>query len=213
MSRIMLLLCTTICFGLVACAKPKPINTNPSSPASPEANAIVSLPSWADPDGDNDNKGHAYFPETRPATGGKVFIFDPNYHAWAVYDAEGNRVNTGKASGGSLYCPDLGRPCKTIVGTFHVLNKQGADCKSHIFPLKTHGGAPMPYCMLFDGRGYAVHGSYEIPDYNASHGCIRITPTAAKWLNQDFMSVGTTVIVLPYQSSAPSPSSVPSNLG
>lgn len=165
-----------------------------------------SMPKNVDPhtlniDGTHDNKGMSYFPVTRPATGNKVFIFDPNYHAWAIYDAEGHRVDTGNASGGKAYCPDLDAPCETIVGTFKVIKKGDASCISHTFPLKTHGGAPTPYCMYFSDQGYAIHGSYELPaDDNESHGCIRVNPVAAKWLSQNFMTLGTTVIVLPYNN-------------
>lgn len=151
-----------------------------------------------DPDQDGDSKGYNHFPLHRAATGNKVFIFDPSYGAWAFYDRNGNRVNTGKASGGRDYCPDIERPCKTISGRFRIISKGGPDCISSIYPIETDGGAPMPYCMYFTSSGYAVHGSDEIPDYNASHGCIRITPTAAQWLSENYMSVGTTVIVLPY---------------
>ncbi|OGT06212.1 MAG: hypothetical protein A2103_01945 [Gammaproteobacteria bacterium GWF2_41_13] len=158
----------------------------------------LSGPYEPDPDNDGDTKGINYFPQTRPATGNKIFIFDPTYHAWAAYDKEGVLVNTGKASGGSYFCPDVDRACKTIVGNHKIISKGGAGCISHRFPLKTHGGAPMPYCMHFSPKGYAIHGSTEIPDYNASHGCIRVTPAAAKWLNENFVGIGTTVIVLPY---------------
>jgi hypothetical protein len=152
-----------------------------------------------DPDGDGDSKGAANFPLTRPATGRTVFIFDPQHKAWAAYDGGGNRVNTGRASGGSSYCPDIGRSCTTVIGRFSVVAKGGADCISSRYPIETNGGAPMPYCMHFGSKGYAVHGSYAVPDYNASHGCIRVTPTAARWLNQNFMRIGSNVIVLPYQ--------------
>lgn len=45
-----------------------------------------------------DTKGSMYFPEKRPATGRKVFVFDPKATAWAAYDANGDRVETGSAS-------------------------------------------------------------------------------------------------------------------
>ena len=46
---------------------------------------------------------------------------------------------------------------------------------------------------------YAIHGSYEVvPGKNVSHGCIRIYPEAARWLNHNFIDVGTKVIVKPY---------------
>lgn len=144
-----------------------------------------------------DNKGAGAFPLTRQATGKKVFIFDPKLTAWAAYDEQGNRVKTGRASGGKDWCDDVNRPCRTVTGTFHVYSKKGEDCTSSIYPIETGGGAKMPYCMHFNG-GYSIHAAYEVPDYNASHGCVRVLPSAAKWLNQDFMNVGTTVIIKPY---------------
>ncbi|MCX7116511.1 MAG: L,D-transpeptidase [Legionellales bacterium] len=145
----------------------------------------------------SDHKGSNYFPEERPATGRKVFVFDPKATAWAAYDGKGHRVETGSASGGKDFCDDISRPCHTVTGTFKVYDKKGEDCTSSIYPIETHGGARMPYCMHFSG-GYSIHAAYEVPDYNASHGCIRVLPDAAKWLNQNFMDVGTTVIVKPY---------------
>lgn len=59
---------------------------------------------------ESDRKGSSYFPEKRQATGKKVFIFDPKATAWAAYDAQGNRVKTGSASGGKDFCEDVGRP-------------------------------------------------------------------------------------------------------
>lgn len=150
--------------------------------------------------------GDRYFPQfpiTRPATGKKTIVVDPNIPAWAAYDAEGNLVKTGRASPGKDYCPDVGRPCRTVVGTFAIYSKGGADCKSSIFPLakngKKAGGAPMPYCMRFHG-GFALHGSYEVVDYAASHGCVRMIPSSAGWLSQNFADIGTTVLVEPYKS-------------
>jgi len=145
----------------------------------------------------SDHKGSYYFPEQRPATGKKVFVFDPKATAWAAYDAEGNRVKTGSASGGKDFCEDIGRQCHTVSGTFKVYSKKGPDCTSSIYPVETNGGAKMPYCMHFHG-GYSIHAAYEVPDYNASHGCVRVLPSAAKWLNENFIDVGTTVIVKPY---------------
>lgn len=145
----------------------------------------------------SDRKGSNVFPEKREATGKKVFIFDPKATAWAAYDAQGNRVNTGSASGGKDFCEDTGRGCRTVTGTYKVYSKKGEDCTSSLYPIETNGGARMPYCMHFHG-GYSIHAAYEVPNYNASHGCVRVLPSAAKWLSQDFIDVGTTVIVKPY---------------
>lgn len=144
-----------------------------------------------------DNKGTMYFPDKREATGRKVFIFDPKATAWAAYDAAGNRIKTGRASGGKDFCEDVGRGCRTVTGTFRVYSKKGPDCTSSKYPIETNGGAKMPYCMHFNG-GYSIHAAYEVPNYNASHGCIRVLPSAAKWLSDNFIDVGTTVIVKPY---------------
>lgn len=174
------------------------VKTQSSSPTVVNSGSGTQLSSAEDPDGDGDAKGANLFPEKRPATGHRVFIFDPSKTAWAAYNEQGERVNTGRASGGKAFCPDTGRPCKTVVGTFRVLSKGGADCQSNIYPLETNGGAPMPYCMKFNSKGYAIHGSHDVPDHNASHGCIRVTPTAAAWLSQNFIQNGTTIIVRPY---------------
>jgi hypothetical protein len=146
---------------------------------------------------DADTRGSFTFPSTREATGRKVFIFDPNAHAWAAYDASGNLVKTGSASGGSDYCPDIGKPCHTVSGTYHIYSKKGPECRSSVYPIETNGGARMPYCMHFH-EGYSIHAAYDVPRFNASHGCVRVLPDAARWLNQDFLNVGSTVIVKPY---------------
>lgn len=144
-----------------------------------------------------DSRGKGAFPAQRSASGKKVFIFDPRASAWAAYDAEGHRVQTGSASGGKDFCEDTGRSCRTVTGTFSVYSKKGPECTSSLYPVETGGGARMPYCMHFSGS-YSIHAAYEVPNYNSSHGCIRVLPSAAQWLNQNFVDVGTTVIVKPY---------------
>lgn len=125
-----------------------------------------------------------------------TFVFNPRTLSWAAINDSGHVVKTGRASGGRGYCPDIHRGCHTPVGTYTIHSKGGAGCRSSRYPVG-HGGAEMPYCMFFT-QYYAVHGSYEVPDYNASHGCIRVTPSDAKWLSANFIHVGTKVIVKPY---------------
>jgi hypothetical protein len=115
---------------------------------------------------------------------------------WGAYDAEGKLVHSGHVSGGKSFCPDINKKCKTVTGTYTIYTKKGADCKSKIFPVGK-GGAPMPYCMFFQG-GFALHGSNAVPNYNASHGCVRMSPADAKWLNQNFVSVGSTRVNVTY---------------
>lgn len=145
-----------------------------------------------------DKRGQSYFPLKIPPIGLKQFIFDPKNFVWAAYDASGERVMTGGASGGQDFCEDVGQPCRTVTGTFHIYNKKGADCRSGEFPVKTVGGAKMPYCMYFY-RGYTIHAAFEVPNKNSSHGCVRVFPSAAKWLNEEFITIGTQVIILPYE--------------
>jgi hypothetical protein len=199
MSRIITSSLIVVFLGLTGCASQQDQSGLSGYITNPDATLnFISVNSANDPDGDGDTKGSNHFPMHRTATGHRVFIFDPGYGAWALYDKNGDRLNTGRASGGKDYCDDLGRGCKTISGTFHIVAKDGPDCISKKFPIETNGGAPMPYCMYFSSKGYAVHGSYDVPDHNASHGCVRVTPTAAKWLSENYMTIGTTVIVKPY---------------
>ncbi len=145
-----------------------------------------------------DKRGQRYFPREIPPTGHKLFVFDPKVPAWAAYDATGQRVMTGRASGGADYCEDTGGPCRTVTGSFKVYKKRGEDCRSSEFPIETEGGAKMPYCMYFF-RGYTIHAGYGFSGGNRSHGCIRVLPSAAKWLNEEFMAIGTQVVVLSYK--------------
>lgn len=124
------------------------------------------------------------------------FVFNPKTLQWKAINDHGVVVRTGRGSGGRAYCPDIHRACRTPVGTFHVISKGGAGCRSSLYPVG-RGGSPMPYCMFFS-KYYAVHGSHEVPNRNASHGCIRVIPSDAHWLYDHFMHVGTTVVVKPY---------------
>lgn len=135
-------------------------------------------------------------PSSRPATGAKVFVFSPKKLMWGAYDADGNLIKEGIASGGQGWCSDIRRPCRTPSGSYRVTRKGDGGCKSNKYPLGK-GGAPMPHCMYFKG-GYAIHGSYDVPARNASHGCVRVKPSSAAWLSENFMNVGTKVIVEPY---------------
>lgn len=130
--------------------------------------------------------------------GKKLIIVDPRAHAWAAYTSDGQLIRWGDASAGRNYCPDVHRACRTVTGTFTINDKGGPGCISHKFPIETNGGAPTPYCMHFY-KGFAIHGSHEvIPGRNLSHGCVRLYPEDARWLNQEFANVGTRVIIRPY---------------
>lgn len=185
-------LLSLICFGLTAC-----VDLDESTYITDD-NGVTHHSIYYT----KDKRGRNYFPVKVPGNGKKRFIFDPKAAAWAAYDPEGNRIMTGGASGGKDFCEDVNAPCRTVTGTFNVYNKRSMDCKSGEFPVETKGGTKMPYCMYFF-QGYTIHAGFEIPDYNASHGCIRVYPSAAKWLNEQFITMGTQVTVLPYAEENP----------
>lgn len=125
-----------------------------------------------------------------------TFVFNPRNHTWTAIGDNGKVVRSGRASGGRSYCPDIKRGCRTPVGVYHVWSKGAPSCKSSRYP-KPRGGAPMPYCMFFS-KYYAIHGSNDVPNHNASHGCIRVTPQDASWLSHNFIHVGSKVVIKPY---------------
>jgi hypothetical protein len=144
----------------------------------------------------NDTDPLDYSPLNRQINppGEKVIIVSLDKLAFGAYDENGNLEYWGPVSGGRGYCPDLGRGCHSSRGTFYIYRKMGANCVSTKFPIG-RGGAPMPYCMYFNG-GFALHGSYEVPGYNASHGCIRMFVNDAKWLSLEFVQSDHTQVIV-----------------
>jgi len=126
--------------------------------------------------------------------GRKIIMVSLSKLAFGAYDADGKLVYWGPVSGGQNYCRDIHRRCMTPTGHFAIYSKEGRYCVSTKFPVG-RGGAPMPYCMYFHG-GMALHGSYEVPGYNASHGCVRMFVNDAQWLNQEFTAGESGVPVL-----------------
>lgn len=147
------------------------------------------------------------FPLKIQGESGRVIIVDQDKLAWGAYDDQGQLVKWGPISSGRDKCSDSNNSCRTLTGIFYVFSKENEKCRSNIFPIGK-GGAKMPYCMYFH-KGFALHGSDDIPGYRASHGCIRMFPRDAKWLNLEFVTVtnkektrlGTKVIVRPIQMS------------
>jgi hypothetical protein len=123
--------------------------------------------------------------------------------AWAAYDEDGALLWWGPISSGIGKCPGILGGCTTPTGSFRIVRKQDIECISTVFPQRAYGGsggALMPYCMHFL-RGYALHGSDDVPGYRASHGCIRMFIEDARWLNEEFVDLpgggmqGTRVVV------------------
>lgn len=133
-------------------------------------------------------------PDHVKPTGKKLVIVDLRVFAFGAYDSDGNLVYWGPASGGKTYCDDTKEDCRSAAGKFKIYRIQGEHCKSSKYPVDRSGGAPMPYCMHYY-KGYAIHGS-TLPGFvNRSRGCIRLFYNDAKWLNKDFVQLGTEVIV------------------
>jgi len=134
------------------------------------------------------------FPLKRPASSTNVVKVDLSKLAWGAYNKSGDLVRWGPVSGGRNYCPDIGRGCRTVTGTFTFYDSKGANCRSSVYP-RPNGGAPMPYCMHFF-KGYALHGSNNVPGSNASHGCVRLFTEDAMWLNHEFVRPGYTKVII-----------------
>lgn len=123
-------------------------------------------------------------PPAEPAGGTPCTISDG-----ACIDLSANKswlIEGGKVVYGPVPITHGRKGYRTPAGTFHVQFKD-IDHKSSIF-----GNAPMPYSVFFNG-GIAFHqGSLS----QTSHGCIHLSPAAAKtYYNK--LSVGETVQVVP----------------
>ena len=145
------------------------------------------------------------FPQQIEAPQEKVIVVDLNKEAWGAYDDSGTLVRWGPATGGRDICPDSDDSCRTKPGDYRVYSLGSSDCVSSKFPVPD-GGAPMPYCMFFNG-GQALHGSPGgVIRANVSHGCVRMFVQDAEWLRYDFVDPpmaendyrGTRVVILPY---------------
>ncbi len=128
--------------------------------------------------------------------GEKVIIINPRKHVWGAYASDGKLLRAGLATAGSSWCPDIHRACRTRSGTFRIYTLGSRSCYSKRYPVG-RGGAPMPYCMFFNGN-QGLHGSHEIAEANLSHGCVRISVSDAEWVRFNFATIGTKVVVMSY---------------
>ena len=127
--------------------------------------------------------------------GRKIVYIDLRLFAFGAYDAHGKLLYWGPVSSGRKKCYNTNGNCSTATGYFRIFRIEGKDCISHEYPLETHGGDPMPYCMYFHG-GTAMHYSTLSGFINRSAGCVRMFKADAKWLNKVFVKLGTEVIVI-----------------
>lgn len=143
------------------------------------------------------------FPRYIEPDGEKTIYVSQKNLAWGAYDEDGELLWWGPISSGTDNCVGVYGGCATPIGSFRIIRKQDIDCISTAFPRRrdgNNGGAEMPYCMHFF-RGYALHGSEDVPGYRASHGCVRMFTEDARWLNEEFIELpggnsrGTRVII------------------
>lgn len=127
------------------------------------------------------------FPLKIKPEGEKQVIVDQDKLAWVAYDKNGNLVRWGPIASGSTKCSDSSRSCLTMTGIFRFFSKENQNCRSGVYPIG-RGGAKMPYCMYFH-KGFAMHGSHDVPGHRASHGCVRMFTRDAKWLNEHFVDL------------------------
>lgn len=76
----------------------------------------------------------------------------------------------------------------TPTGVFSILQKKKFH-RSNIY-----SRAPMPFMQRLTWSGIALHASNHVPDYPASHGCVRLPPKFAKALF-GFTGIGAHVII------------------
>jgi L,D-transpeptidase ErfK/SrfK len=132
----------------------------------------------------------------------KLVVVDLENMRWIAIE-NGVIVKSGEAIGGAERCPsDRRRNCRTPIGTFKILAKHGHGYRSGKYPVDCQNrwtcGARMYYFMPFHKDGIGLHGSDMMTGRHESHGCIRLHPKDAQWLNRNFVETGTEVIILPY---------------
>lgn len=145
----------------------------------------------------------APFAHSIRSNGEKLILVDLSRFAWASYDESGHLLKWGPASPGTKKCLDVAEGCSTPSGSFRVTRKDGVDCASKTYPHRisgVNGGGEMPWCVYFY-KGFALHGSSDLPGYEASYGCLRLFIEDAKWLNEQFVDLpsndqkGTQIII------------------
>ncbi|MBF0255775.1 MAG: L,D-transpeptidase [Gammaproteobacteria bacterium] len=149
----------------------------------------------------------APFPAEIQSPRRSTVVVDQKQLAWGAYSADGLLLKWGPMSAGKEWCADIKEKCHTPAGKYVTFRKEGEECKSSQFPVeKEGGGAPMPYCVFFNG-GIAFHGSDTVPGYNASHGCVRMYTEDARWLNTEFVELGRTQVLVDTQLPKAKPAS------
>jgi lipoprotein-anchoring transpeptidase ErfK/SrfK len=126
-------------------------------------------------------------------TGALVAIISIRDQSLTVWDATGPLLQSRVSTGQSGYA--------TPTGLFNVIQKNRYH-ESNIY-----SGAPMPFMQRITWSGIALHGGI-VPNYPASHGCIRLPHDFAPKL-WEVGRIGMRVIVAP---SATQPQAIASDL-
>jgi len=137
----------------------------------------------------------APFDQKITTNGEKEILVDRALFAWAAYDESGYLLKWGPISPGAEKCLNVPEGCRTPDGDFRVTRKDGEDCVSKTYPHRLsglNGGGEMPWCVYFH-KGYALHGSSDLPGYEASYGCVRLFVEDAKWINEEFVDLPSSV--------------------
>ena len=133
----------------------------------------------------------------------KLLVIDLNNFEWRAYQ-NGQLIRSGFALGGQRSCPEFSRSCKTPQGHWKILFKARYIRHSSRYPVECNNkricGAKMFWFSQFHPEGIGIHGatSDKLPRKHASHGCVRTTIEDAKWLNREFLEIGTLIEILPY---------------
>lgn len=143
------------------------LGTIPAVASQPVAAAVAApAPSVAEiardqliADGANLDAGHyVWHPELAPAGAVEIVVSLPQQRAY-IYRANTligiTTVSTGKAGH------------RTPTGRFPIMEKH----RTHFSSI--YDGAPMPFMQRLTNGGIALHAG-EIPNYPASHGCVRL---------------------------------------
>lgn len=129
-------------------------------------------------------------PKAPPLVGGAATRIEVDLDRQVVHLVrDGQRVRTMNASSGngeSYTWPDGRRAlADTPVGTF-VIERRIEGLRE--------GDLGAMYDPLYFHEGWAIHGSNHVPGYPASHGCVRLSRSDARWLGAQVPN-GTPVVV------------------
>ena len=167
---------------------PPPVTTAPAPPATtpppvvtdpPVTAPVVTQPPTVIPAPPTTVKKKAPKPPTAgpgaPPSGPTAIDVDISSQTLRVYKS-GRLVRTAHVSTGSgkRFC--AGGKCQTAHtprGNFRIYGRHSGWHTSYLGKL---------YNPLYFSGGYAIHGAGSVPNYPASHGCIRVTVSTANYL-------------------------------